>query len=164
MDARGAFEKDGFVLRRRLLSREIVARLSAIGARVHAQWLQEHAEEARKHDSINSTGLTATRYFQSPFDGERRIFFNALADSALWDLLTAVSGDDLYFHGTQMFFNPQNGRRRPYWHRDLQYMGYDETGSGRSLVNCAICTSGFRSERSGISCWCPAAMRAGTRI
>src|ERR1044071_10479745 len=88
MDARGAFEKDGFVLRRRLLAREIVARLIAIGARVHAQWLQEHAEEARKHDSINSTGLTATRYFQSPFDGERRIFFNALADSALWDLLT----------------------------------------------------------------------------
>ena len=127
MDARGAFEKDGFVLRRRLLSREIVARLSAIGARVHAQWLQEHAEEARKHDSINSTGLTATRYFQSPFDGERRIFFNALADSALWDLLTAVFGDDLYFHGTQLFFNPQNGPRRPYWHRDLQYMSYDET-------------------------------------
>jgi len=38
-----------------------------------------------------------------------------------------VFGDSLYFHGTQMFFNPLDGRRRPYWHRDLQYMSYDET-------------------------------------
>lgn len=121
------YEKDGFVLRRRLLSPESVARLVAIGQRVHAQWLQEHAEEARKHDLINSTGLTASRYFQPPFDSERRIFFDALADGALWDLLTAVFGDGFYFHGTQMFFNPLDGRRRPYWHRDLQYMSYDET-------------------------------------
>jgi hypothetical protein len=126
MDARRSYEKNGFVLWRRLLSPEIVARLLAIGERVHAQWLQEHAEEARKHDLINSTGLTAIRYFQPPLDSERRIFFAALADKALWDLLTAVFGDDLYFHGTQMFFNPFGGRR-PYWHRDLQYMSYDES-------------------------------------
>ena len=68
------YEKDGFVLRRRLLSPESVARLVAIGQRVHAQWLQEHAEEARKHDLINSTGLTASRYFQPPFDSERAPF------------------------------------------------------------------------------------------
>jgi len=127
MGERRTYKRDGFVLRRRLLSPEIVARLVGIGERVHAQWMQEHAEEARKRDLINSTGLTATRYFHSPFDSERRIFFDALADAALWDLLTALFGDDLYFHGTQMFFNPLDGRRQPYWHRDLQYMGYDET-------------------------------------
>ncbi|HEX7230245.1 MAG TPA: phytanoyl-CoA dioxygenase family protein, partial [Candidatus Binatia bacterium] len=126
MDARKAYEKDGFVLRRRLLSPETVTRLLAIGERVHAQWLQENAEQARKHDLVNSTGLTATRYFHPPFDSERRIFFDALTDNALWDLLTGVFGDDLYFYGTQMFFNPLDGRR-PYWHRDLQYMSYDET-------------------------------------
>jgi ectoine hydroxylase-related dioxygenase (phytanoyl-CoA dioxygenase family) len=126
MDADKTYEKEGFVLRRRLLSSDTVACLLAIGERVHAQWLQEHAEEAHKHDLINSSGLTATRYFQPPFDSERRIFFDALADNALWDLLTAVFGDDLYFHGTQMFFNPLGGRR-PYWHRDLQYMSYDES-------------------------------------
>jgi hypothetical protein len=121
------YERDGFVLRRRLLAPEIVARLVAIGERVHAQWMQEHGEEARKRDLINSTGLTATRYFRPPFDSERRIFFDALADGALWDLLTALFGNDLYFHGTQMFFNPLDRRQRPYWHRDLQYMDYDET-------------------------------------
>jgi hypothetical protein len=127
MDTRKTYEKDGFVLRHGLLSPQTVARLLAIGERVHAQWLQENAEQARKHDLLNSTGLTAMRYFQPPFDNERRMFFDALADKALWDLLTAVFGDDLYFHGTQMFFNPLDGRRRPYWHRDLQYMSYDET-------------------------------------
>jgi hypothetical protein len=126
MGERRAYEKDGFVLRQRLLSPEIVARLVAIGERLHAQWMQEHAEEARQRDLINSSGLTAIRYFQPPFDDERRSFFDALADSALWELLTGSFGDDLYFHGTQMFFNPLHGRR-PYWHRDLQYMSYDET-------------------------------------
>jgi hypothetical protein len=83
MDERKTYERDGFVLRRRLLSTEIVARLVGIGERVHAQWMQEHAEEARKRDLINSTGLTAARYFRPPFDSERRIFFDALADGAL---------------------------------------------------------------------------------
>jgi hypothetical protein len=68
MDARGAFENDGFVLRRRLLSREIVACLSAIGTRVHAQWLQEHAEEARKHDSIISD--SGFRIYPAPITRE----------------------------------------------------------------------------------------------
>jgi hypothetical protein len=70
--------------------------------------------------------LTDIRYFRPPLDAERGIFFDALANDDLVNILTAVFGDDLYFHGTQMFFNPLNGRR-PYWHRDLQYMGYDET-------------------------------------
>jgi hypothetical protein len=126
MGERRTYERDGFILKRGLLAPDKVARLVGIGERVHAQWMQEHAEEARKHDLINSTGLTATQYFHSPFDSERRIFFDALADDALWDLLTALFGDDLYFHGTQMFFDPLDGRRQPYWHRDLQYMGYDE--------------------------------------
>ena len=127
MNERKKFKCDGFVLRQRLLSPELVARLVAIGERVHGQWMQEHAEEVRNRDLINSTGLSAARYFRPPFDRERRIFFDALADDALWNLLTALFGEDLYFHGTQMFFNPLHESRQPYWHRDLQYMGYDET-------------------------------------
>jgi hypothetical protein len=28
--------------------------------------------------------------------------------------------------GTQLFFDPLGGRRKPYWHRDIQYTGYEE--------------------------------------
>ena len=127
MNERKIYRRDGFVLRRRLLSPELVARLVLIGERVHVQWLQEHAAEVRKRGLINSTGLTAARYFRPPFNSERRIFLDALADDALSNLVTAIFGDDLYFHGTQMFFNPLHDSRQLYWHRDLQYMGYDES-------------------------------------
>jgi hypothetical protein len=127
MDDRRNYQCDGFIIRRSFLSHEVVARFVEIGERVHAQWVEEQGEEARQLDVVNSTGLTATRYFRPPFGAQRSIFFDALADDALWHLLTAVFGDDLYFHGTQMFFNPLGGRRRPYWHRDIQYMAFDET-------------------------------------
>jgi hypothetical protein len=122
MNDRKNYEHDGLILRRRLVSVKTVARLVGIGERVHAQWLLEQGEEARRLDFVNSTGLTATRYFRPPFDAQRQLFFDALANEPLWYLLTSVFGDELYFHGTQMFFNPLGGRRRPYWHRDIQYM------------------------------------------
>jgi hypothetical protein len=127
MDERRTYEQDGLVLRRRLLSPEIIGRLTSIGERVHGQWMQEYGDEAREHGLINSIGLTGNRYFRSPYKTERVLFFDALANDALWNLVTTLFGSDLCFHGTQMFFNPLDGRRQPYWHRDLQYMGYDET-------------------------------------
>ena len=127
MDERKEYQQNGFVLRRGLLAPEMIARLVGIGDRVHEQWLDEHGDKARKHDLVNSTGLTGSRYFRPPFDAQRPVFFDALADDVLSNLLAAVFGDDLYFHGTQMFFNPPGGRRRPYWHRDIQYMAYEET-------------------------------------
>jgi hypothetical protein len=37
-------------------------------------------------------------------------FFDALADPVLYDLVTELFGEELYFHGTQMFFNPLERR------------------------------------------------------
>lgn len=126
MDPRNSYEQNGFVLRRVLLPPEMVRRLVGIGERVHAQWVDENVEEARRRDLVNSTGLTATRYFRPPFGGERCTLFDTLADDVLSSLVAGIFGDDLYFHGTQMFFNPVGGRRRPYWHRDIQYLQCDE--------------------------------------
>ena len=49
-------------------------------------------------------------------------------------LVGEVFGDDLYFHGTQIFFSPVGGARRPYWHRDIQYMRRDEQEQARLLL------------------------------
>jgi hypothetical protein len=133
MNPRSSYEQDGFVFERGLLSESVIERLVEIGERVHARWMEEHGDEARRQDLVNSTGLTASRYFSPPFQGQRALWFDALADDVLSQLVSRVFGDDLYFHGTQMFFNPVAGVRRPYWHRDLQYMRCDEAKQ-RSLL------------------------------
>jgi ectoine hydroxylase-related dioxygenase (phytanoyl-CoA dioxygenase family) len=127
MSALTSYDEDGFVLQRSLLSPETFRRIFEIGVRVHAQWLEEQSEEARRQDLVNSHSLTASRYFPSEFSAERAVFFDALADPVLSGLVTQLFGEQLYFHGTQMFFNPLGGRRRPYWHRDIQYMRCDES-------------------------------------
>ena len=109
MAALTSYDEEGFVLRRSLLPTNTFRRILEIGARVHAQWLEEQGEEARRQDLVNSHSLTASRYFPSEFSAERAVFFDALADPVLSDLVTQVFGEQLYFHGTQMFFNPLGG-------------------------------------------------------
>ena len=101
--------------------------MAEIGARVHAGWLHEQGEKARQQDLVNSHSLTASRYFPGKFRAERGSFFDALADPVLFVPVTQLFGEQLHFHGTQMFFNPLGGHRRPYWHRDIQYMGCAES-------------------------------------
>jgi hypothetical protein len=134
MNAREEYDRDGFVLRRALLPQAVVSTLVEIGGRVHEQWLTEHSEEARRLDLVNSTGLTARRFFPPPFAAERPMLLDAIADDALASLITRVFGDGLYFHGTQMFFSPVRGARRPYWHRDIQYLERDEQEQARLLL------------------------------
>jgi ectoine hydroxylase-related dioxygenase (phytanoyl-CoA dioxygenase family) len=139
MDARTSYQRNGFVLGRGLLSTEVAERVVAIGERVHGQWMDEHRDDARQRDLVNSTALTATRYFQPPFGEQRRSFFDLLACDALVGLVSEVFGDDLYFHGTQMFFKPIAGMRRPYWHRDIQYGQFDENQQAELLMElCAL--------------------------
>lgn len=130
---RTSYDEDGIVLQRGLVPSATLQRIVEIGERVHAQWIQEQGEEARRQDLVNSHSLTASRYFATPFGAQRALFFDALAESALYNLVSELFGDRLYFHGTQMFFNPLGGRRRPYWHRDIRYLRFDEAQQ-RSLL------------------------------
>ena len=127
MNSSKSYHEDGLVLLRGFLPGETSRRIASIAERVHAEWLEEQGEEAKRQDLVNSSKLTASRYFPPELRAERVDFFDALANSVLFDLVTQLFGKQLYFHGTQMFFNPLGGRRRPYWHRDIQYMGYDES-------------------------------------
>jgi hypothetical protein len=121
-----SYDEDGFVLRRGLLPSETFKRVHEVAVRVHALWLEEQGEDARRKDLVNSHSLTASRYFPSEYRSERVAFFDALADPVLFDLVTELFGEELCFHGTQMFFNPLGGARKPYWHRDIQYLPCDE--------------------------------------
>jgi hypothetical protein len=73
MDERNGYEQDGFILERGLVPRVVTERLVEIGERVHARWMEAHGDEARRSDLVNSTGLTAGRYFRPPFQSQRAI-------------------------------------------------------------------------------------------
>jgi len=126
------YAADGFLHRPGLLPSATVRRLVAIGERVHAGWLAAHGDDVRRLGLVNGTRLTDVRWFAPPYDDERAVFFDALADPVLYDVVTESFGADLYFHGTQAFFSPL-GERAPYWHRDLQYGSLDEAAQRRLL-------------------------------
>ena len=120
------YGRDGFVLARSLLPDETLERLVNTCLRIHDQWLNEEGEAARAHDLVNSHSLTASRFLPANAADVRGDFFDALADPEIVGFLAPIFGDGLYFHGTQLFFNPLRGQRQPYWHRDIQYMGLAE--------------------------------------
>jgi len=68
---------------------------------------------------VNMHSLSHSAYFSST---EARVnFFEHLISPALVETLDSCFGKDLYFHNTQLFFNPEDIAQRPYWHRDLQF-------------------------------------------
>lgn len=69
--------------------------------------------------------LTLPEYFKD--DPRRRVdFFNVISSKKLINAISEIFGQDLHFHNTQLFFNPSNPERQPYWHRDIQYSSIDE--------------------------------------
>lgn len=113
------FQEHGFVVARQLLDG---ARVTALGASVDAifrQWLDAHRNDYAERGLVNMHSLTHARYHAG---SEARIrFFEQIADTRATALLEAMFGQDIYFHNTQLFFNPCSPDQPPYWHRDLQY-------------------------------------------
>ena len=129
------YDRDGYALHQGLIPKASLGRLTNTVTRIHDQWLQEQGAQASAQDLVNSHSLTASRYFRDGEATERGDFFDALADPAIVGFLTPIFGDGLYFHGTQLFFNPQGGARQPYWHRDIQYMGLAEEAQRALLAD-----------------------------
>lgn len=96
--------------------------------RIHEIWMQHNESDYQQHAMINMHGLTDAEYFKDePHPEYRRgCFFNRLAPENLVKIIQGVFGTALYFHNSQLFFNPFEGRRKPYWHRDMQYNGDSE--------------------------------------
>jgi ectoine hydroxylase-related dioxygenase (phytanoyl-CoA dioxygenase family) len=115
-----AYDRDGYVIARRLLGAAEIGTLRAIVDRVYAQWLAENLTDFEQHGLINMHSLTMPRYFEGR-EEERLAFFRSLAAERLTALVDGMFGGGIYFHNTQLFFNPFGGRRLPYWHRDMQY-------------------------------------------
>jgi ectoine hydroxylase-related dioxygenase (phytanoyl-CoA dioxygenase family) len=120
------FARHGYVVFRSLLSGDDICQITSIVNRIYQQWVHETSEAViRDEQLINMQGLTHPQYFEGRHD-ERMTFFEAIAPRNLTRVLDDMFGSGLYFHNTQLFFNPWTPEKRPYWHRDLQYSSIDE--------------------------------------
>ncbi|WP_019142792.1 phytanoyl-CoA dioxygenase family protein [Noviherbaspirillum massiliense] len=119
MDERKAFADCGHVVLKGFFSRSEIAALSAIVDRIHSQWV-ESTVDADRRQQVNMHSLTSPAYFRD--DARGRIdFFERIAPPSLTATMEEMFGGGLYFHNTQLFFNPSDRQQLPYWHRDLQY-------------------------------------------
>lgn len=112
------YQEHGFVIVRQLLDRDRIVALGSIVETVFRQWLSEHWSDYAERGLVNMHSLTHARYHA---DSDARIrFFELVAGGGVMSLVQAMFGAGIYFHNTQLFFNPRDARQQPYWHRDLQ--------------------------------------------
>lgn len=126
MKEAGTFDYQGYVIVKNLFSQFDIEKLAAIVDRIYGQWLNENHADFIEHKLVNMHSLTSPRYFEG-HEAERLLFFQTIASNRLTQLLDSMFGDGLYFHNTQLFFNPFENKRLPYWHRDMQYSPIDDS-------------------------------------
>ena len=120
------FDYQGYMVAKNLFSQLDIETLTKIVDRIHDQWLNENRADFIEHKLVNMHSLTNPRYFAN-HEPERLLFFQTIASNRLVKLLNSMFGDEVYFHNTQLFFNPFENQRLPYWHRDMQYSPIDDS-------------------------------------
>ena len=134
MNINKQFDDKGYAILKEFFSPDEIKNITEIVDRIYAQWLDENGDECIKHQLINMHALTHLKYFEGKSD-ERIRFFELIASQKLTDVLETMFGEELYFHNTQLFFNPYQQGKRPYWHRDLQYSPIDDAMQAQEQNN-----------------------------
>ncbi|GGF80269.1 phytanoyl-CoA dioxygenase family protein [Alteromonas lipolytica] len=120
------YEKHGYVVLRGFFSNEELSRLDEHVERVYQKWLAENEAVIFDKKLVNMHSLTSREYFlDSP--ERRKAFFELIASAKLTGTIKTMFGADIHFHNTQLFFNPSNSERLPYWHRDMQYSPIEDS-------------------------------------
>lgn len=122
---REGWERDGFVVVRRLFDAGRVAELREVCDEIFAQWLAESPDPAAAADYTNMAFLTEPRFLDA-HPRRRATLLGAVADEAVLALVSRISGRELLFFNTQYFFEPATATRPGDWHRDQQFDAADE--------------------------------------
>jgi ectoine hydroxylase-related dioxygenase (phytanoyl-CoA dioxygenase family) len=119
LEQRSKYDINGYFIEKNFFTIEEIERLNNQTTSIFAQWSSANLKQIRHHKLVNMSGLTQRKYFA---DSPSRIaFFESVFSKKLWRLVSGVFGDEIRFHNTQLFFNPDDPAQLPYWHRDLQY-------------------------------------------
>jgi hypothetical protein len=120
MSVKKEYDDMGYVVVRNFLSDIEISSISKHVNGVFDSWMSSNKSEIFEHQLVNMHSLTKQEYFENNPE-ERVSFFNSISPVKLINLLELLFGSEIYFHNTQLFFNPLNSKRLPYWHRDMQY-------------------------------------------
>lgn len=119
------YKKYGYATFRDFFNHDEIAHLNEHVDRIYKKWYSENAAAIFDNQLVNMHSLTSSEYFSEA--SERRVdFFNTIASEKLTQAIKNVFGPEIHFHNTQLFFNPSNSERFPYWHRDMQYSPIDD--------------------------------------
>lgn len=114
------FAEKGYVIAKQFFTLVEIEQITELVNPIYQQWLKANGEALIEQQLINMHSLTHLKYF--PNHRSQRIkFFELISPEKLTDWMEGMFGQGIYFHNTQLFFNPAQNRRLPYWHRDLQY-------------------------------------------
>jgi len=111
---------------RNFFNEEEISSLDTQVDRVYKIWLSANEAEIFNNKLVNMHSLSSPEYFEG-LPEERVRFFEAIASVKLTKIIESIFGSGIYFHNTQLFFNPSNKERLPYWHRDFQYSPIDDS-------------------------------------
>lgn len=126
MEPKDQYEQFGFAILKGLFDKNEISLIDKHVDPIYQQWLIENEAAIFKHKLVNMHSLTSPEYFQDAGD-KRAEFFSAIASVKLSKALAEMFTSELYFHNTQLFFNPSNVKRLPYWHRDMQYSPIEDS-------------------------------------
>ncbi len=119
------YEKHGYAVLRSFFSDLDISLIDKHVDRIYRKWAKKNEADVFSHKLVNMSSLTNVEHFNG-LSGERTKFFEAIASIKLTNVIEQMFGTGIYFHNTQLFFNPTNKERLPYWHRDMQYSPVDD--------------------------------------
>lgn len=128
------YNEQGYVVFRDFFSEIEISVIDSHVDRIYKLWISENETEIFDQKLVNMHSLTDPKYFDGIL-AERGKFFKVIASVKLTQVLESLFGSGIYFHNTQLFFNPTNSERLPYWHRDMQYSPVDDTIQRDELQN-----------------------------
>ncbi|MCW7469524.1 phytanoyl-CoA dioxygenase family protein [Leptospira kanakyensis] len=119
-EVKSQLETLGYYLFPNYFPMDMVRILKKILLRSNAEW----SKELNHPRNVNSAYLTSTKFTKDTND--RNILFQFIESEPLLNIGKIVFDEPMYFLNTQIFFNPEDPNKLPYWHRDIQYMGIPE--------------------------------------
>ncbi|MBM9499141.1 phytanoyl-CoA dioxygenase family protein [Leptospira sp. 201903071] len=117
---RKEFSTNGYFLFRDFFSEEELVPLSEIVLDADSRWRADHDFP----ENVNSAYLTGKKFLPNFQDRER--LFEFISKPELVSIAENLANSKVFFLNTQLFFNPKSDLKKPYWHRDVQYLGVEE--------------------------------------
>ncbi|MCW7461381.1 phytanoyl-CoA dioxygenase family protein [Leptospira limi] len=113
-------KENGYFLLKDFFPKDTIIQIKGILDKANGEWKKHNSNP----NTINSAYLTSTKFL--PYEKERDQLFQFIASIPIIKICKTLFISDFYFLNTQIFFNPIDLNQRPYWHRDIQYMGISE--------------------------------------